>query len=50
VLVLGLITGILLYIVGSILERHELAQREAEAKRRRAEFAKKWPNHVKYLD
>ncbi len=46
-LIVGLITGILLYVIGSILEGHEKAQREAEIKRGWDEFDKKYPNHRK---
>ena len=34
---IGCLTGIILYVVGSILERHERAQREREWQRRERE-------------
>jgi hypothetical protein len=47
VLIVGLITGILLYIIGSIMERHELAQRDRESEERWAEFDRKYPGYRK---
>ena len=47
VLIVGLITGILLYVIGSIMERGEKAKHETYEKRVWDEFDKKYPNYRK---
>ena len=37
------IFAVLLYVIGSLMERHELAQRDRESEERWAEFDRKYP-------
>lgn len=39
------IFAVLLYVIGSLMERHELAQRDRESEERWAEFDRKYPGY-----